>query len=71
MKGLLLNEVLNSQRKDQHNFDWFFKDFGRVLFMSLGTSELGSTARVYSQFYVFVHMHMCVLVRMYAHVYRG
>lgn len=24
MKELLLNEVLNSQRKDQHNFDFFF-----------------------------------------------
>lgn len=47
MKRLLLNEVLNSQRKDQHNFDWFLKDFGRVLFMSLGTSELRSTARVF------------------------
>lgn len=52
-KWLLLNEVLNSQRKDQYNFDWFLKDFGRGLFMNLGTSELGLTTSLL--FCEFVH----------------
>lgn len=52
-KGLLLNEVLNSQRKVQYNFDWFLKDFGRGLFMNLGTSESGLTASLL--FCEFVH----------------